>query len=101
VRRLLGRREFLILTPQLITRELEAKPTARWAQREQIDQRLSNLEHLLVTKGPNNPKVRFKIGTEADCIEQTINPSELRQLACLSQLGSSVAGKSFRISGRI
>jgi hypothetical protein len=81
IHRLFGRREFLILTPQLIACELEGRPFARWAHRAQIDRRLGDLERLLVEHGPNNPEVRTQVRTEAARIELTIDRSELHQWA--------------------
>jgi hypothetical protein len=92
VHRLLVRREFLgILTPALVDGELGIRRTARWAQREQTDNQLAELERLLVQEGTHNPKIRSRLRTKAALLAQTIDPSEHNQAArawgLLSEVG--------------
>jgi hypothetical protein len=71
--RLFGRREFLEALPAtLIDAELEAWPSARWKQQGQAEERLRDLEQLLLTDGPTSARVRSKIRLEATLIIQAL-----------------------------
>jgi hypothetical protein len=87
LRRILTRKEFLeILTPQLIAHEREGRRFARWAQRDEIDGRLAEAEHLLITEGPNNRKVRSNLKKKAALIHETLDPREQDLLARTKEL---------------